>query len=124
MIFVQNKTEQFITRLGVATQKMKLQKKKVTSSANNFFQEDDVIPQIIKINQKREIEKQKERDNQINEKLFHSVNNIFSLRKKQFSENKKKTKNYVKLKNNMLFQLNVPGCTSYDPYLKKYAKMR
>lgn len=128
MIFVQNKTEQTIRRLGVAlgahnNPKDEKIEKNTISTVNNYFQEDKEKPPIIKINQQKEVEKQKERDNQINQKFLHSGNNIFSLGKKQFLENKKRNKNYaVKLKNNMIFQLNVPGCTPYDPYLIKVCK--
>lgn len=128
MIFVKNKTDKTLTRLGVAMMSEnpkteKSQKEKEGSDINNIFHQDNELPPIIKIDQKKLIEKQREKENQINEKYAYTTNNLFSLRKKQFLENKKKKKNYVvKLKNNMLFHLNVPGCTPYDPYLINVCK--
>ena len=131
MIFVKNKTDQTLSRLGVALgannyptkQKTEKQEQKTISDINNVFQEENEEPSVIKINKKKEIDKPKEKDNQLHEKFIHSGNNIFSLNKKQLSENKKNKKNYVlKLKNNMLFPLNVPGCTPYDPYLINVCK--
>ena len=128
MIFVKNKTDKTLSRLGVAMFNAnpkieKSQKEKPSSDINNIFQQDNELPPIIKIDQKKLIEKQREKENQINEKYAYNTNTLFSLKKKQFYENKKKKKNYVvKLKNNMLFQLNVPGCTPYDPYLINICK--
>ena len=128
MIFVKNKTDQTLSRLGVALgingnpKNEKLEKIKVFPNVNNALHEDNELPPIIKIDQKKLIEKQKEKENLINEKYAYS-NNIFSLRKKQLSEKKRNKKNYVvKLKNNMVYPLNIPGCTPYDPYLINICK--
>ena len=127
MICVQNKTDNTRSRLGVALYSNTLQKPEKTEQAktatevNKVFQEEKQTQPIIKINRTKEIDKEKE--NQINEKFIHSGNNIFSLNKKQSSSLKKNKKNYVvKLKNNMLFPINVPGCTPYDPYLINVCK--
>ena len=129
MIFVKNKTDQTLSRLGVALgvngnpKNKKLEKIKEFPNANNVLHEDNELPPIIKIDQKKLIEKQREKENQINEKYAYSNNNYFSLKKKLFSMKRKKKKNYViKLKNNMIYPLNIPGCTPYDPYLINICK--
>ena len=127
MIFVKNKTDQTLSRLGVALganedpKKQKLEKQEQKRYSNIFQEENDQQSQI-KINIKKDVDKQKEKDNQLNEKFIHSGNNIFSLNKKQFSNIKNKSNYVLKLNNNMVFQLNVPGCTPYDPYLINVCK--
>ena len=127
MIFVKNKTDQTLSRLGVALganedpKKQKLEKQEQKRYSNIFQEENDQQSQI-KINIKKDFDKQKEKDNQLNEKFIHSGNNIFSLNKKQFSNIKNKNNYVLKLNNNMVFQLNVPGCTPYDPYLINVCK--
>ena len=125
MIFVKNKTDQTLSKLGVALgidTNPKNDKIKILPNTNNVLHDDNELPPIIKIDQKKLIEKQKEKENLINEKYAYS-NNIFSLRKKQLSEKKRNKKNYVvKLKNNMVYPLNIPGCTPYDPYLINICK--
>ena len=129
MIFVKNKTDQTLSRLGVALgvngnpKNEKLEKIKVFPNVNNALHEDNELPPIIKIDQKKLIEKQKEKENLINEKFAYSNNSIYSIKKKKLSENKSNKKNYViKLKNNMIYPLNIPGCTPYDPYLINICK--
>ena len=129
MIFVKNKTDQTLSRLGVALgingnpKNEKLEKIKVFPNVNNTLHEDNELPPIIKIDQKKLIEKQKEKENLINEKYAYSNNSIYSIKKKKLSENKSNKKNYViKLKNNMIYPLNIPGCTPYDPYLINICK--
>ena len=129
MIFVKNKTDQTLSKLGVALginanpKNEKLDKIKIIPNSNNVLHDDNELPPIIKIDQKKLIEKQKEKEKLINEKYAYSNNNIFSLKKKQLSENKRNKKNYVvKLKNNMVYPLNIPGCTPYDPYLINICK--
>ena len=131
MIFVKNKTDQTLSKLGVALgvntnpKNEKLDKIKIFPNENTVLHDDNELPPIIKIDQKKLIEKQKEKENLINEKYAYaySNNNIFSIKKKQLSENKRNKKNYVvKLKNNMVYPLNIPGCTPYDPYLINICK--
>ena len=127
MIFVKNKTDQTLSRLGVALganedpKKQKLEKQE-QKRYSNIFQEENEQQSQIKINIKKDLDKQKEKDNQLNEKFIHSGNNIFSLNKKQSSNLKNKNNYVLKLNNNMIFQLNVPGCTPYDPYLINVCK--
>ena len=129
MIFVKNKTDQTLSRLGVALgvngnpKNEKWEIIKVFPNVNNALHEDNELPPIIKIDQKKLIEKQKEKENLINEKFAYSNNSIYSIKKKKLSENKSNKKNYViKLKNNMIYPLNIPGCTPYDPYLINICK--
>lgn len=129
MIFVKNKTNQTLSRLGVALganknpKNEKPEKTKIISNTNNVFHDDGELPPIIKIDQKKLIEKQRQKENEINEKYAYSSSSLLSLKKKQLSQNQKRKKmNVVKLKNNMLYSLNVPGCTPYDPYLINICK--
>ena len=128
MIFVKNKTDQTLSKLGVALgvntnlKNEKLEKIKVISNMNKVLHEDKELPPIIKIDQKKLIEKQKEKENQINEKYAYYNNNIFPFKKRQFSESKKNKKNYAVKKNNMVYPINIPGCTPYDPYLINICK--
>ena len=74
MIFVQNKTDNTRSRLGVALYSNTLQKPEKTEQAktatevNKVFQEEKQTQPIIKINRTKETDKEKE--NQINENLF------------------------------------------------------
>ena len=118
-----------LSRLGVALGanknpiNEKFDKEKTFSNVHKAFRQDDELPPIIKIEQKKLIEKQRQKEDEINEKYAYSNINLFSLKKKQFSQNKKRKKiNVVKLKNNMLYSLNIPGCTPYDPYLINICK--
>ena len=129
MIFVKNKTNQMLSKLGVALGanknpiNEKFDKAKTITNVHKAFQQDDELPPIIKIDQKKLIEQQRQKEDEINEKYGYSNNNFFSPKKKQFSQNKKRKKmNVIKLKNNMLYSLNVPGCTPYDPYLINICK--
>jgi len=78
----------------------------------------------IKVNHKKEVETDigKDKENQINEK-HDTNNNLFQIKRKASIDKNKKKKNYfIKLKNNMIFPINVPGCTPYDPYLINVCK--
>ena len=56
------------------------------------------------------------------EKLIKTGNNIFLLKTQtNFKRFNKKSK-IIKLKNNMLFNKGIPGCSPYDPYLIKVCK--
>ena len=136
MIFIQNKSNNTRSRLGVAlysndkqkTVQINKSRTKTESNANtnanidvfqNIKEKEKEKQPIIKINIK---ESDKEKESQIKEKLLNSGNNIFSLNKKPSSIKKNKKNYVVKLKNNMLFPINVPGCTPYDPYLINICK--
>ena len=58
-----------------------------------------------------------------NEKFINTGNNIFNIYSKSSYSRRNKRKNHIiKLKNNMLFNRNIPGCSPYDPYLVKVCK--
>ena len=58
-----------------------------------------------------------------NEKFINTGNNIFNIYNKTSYSRRNKRKNHIiKLKNNMLFNRNIPGCSPYDPYLIKVCK--
>jgi hypothetical protein len=132
MIFVQNKSNNIRSRLGVAllsdnkqkTVISKPQEKRDSNPNINIFRdikENEKEDQpIIKLNNPKESNKEKEK--QMKDKFMNSGNNIFSLNKKSSSIKKSKKNYVVKLKNNMLFPINVPGCTPYDPYLINICK--
>jgi hypothetical protein len=132
MIFVQNKSNNIRSRLGVAllsdnkqkTVISKPQEKRESNPNINIFRdikENEKEDQpIIKLNSTKELNKEKEK--QMKDKFMNSGNNIFSLNKKSSSIKKSKKNYVVKLKNNMLFPINVPGCTPYDPYLINICK--
>ena len=63
-------------------------------------------------------------DLKTNDKLINTGNNIFYLKSQQpFVSRRYNKKNHViKLKNNMLFNRHIPGCSPYDPYLVKVCK--
>jgi hypothetical protein len=134
MIFIQNKSNNIRSRLGVAllsdnkqpTVITKPQEKRDSNPNINIFQdikEDEKEEEpIIKLNNPKESNKEKEKEKQMRDKFVTSVNNIFSLNKKSSSIKKNKKNYVVKLKNNMLFPINVPGCTPYDPYLINICK--
>ena len=135
MIFVQNKTDNTRARLGVllgaATKptkdKEKQEKheiKKQPPKHKMFNAENTKEQQEIKVNHKKEVETEtgKDKENQLNEK-HDTNNNLFQIKRKVSIDKNKKKKNYfIKLKNNMIFPINVPGCTPYDPYLINVCK--
>jgi hypothetical protein len=135
MIFVQNKTDNTRARLGVllgaATKPTKDKDKqekheirKPTLKHKIFNAENTKEQQEIKVNHKKEVETEitKDKENQINEK-HDTNNNLFQIKRKvSFDKNKKKKNYFIKLKNNMIFPINVPGCTPYDPYLINVCK--
>ena len=135
MIFVQNKTDNTRARLGVllgaATKptkdKEKQEKheiKKQPLKHKMFNAENTKEQQEIKVNHKKEVETEtgKDKENQLNEK-HDTNNNLFQIKRKVSIDKNKKKKNYfIKLKNNMIFPINVPGCTPYDPYLINVCK--
>ena len=135
MIFVQNKTDNTRARLGVllgaATKPTKDKDKqekheirKPTLKHKIFNAENTKEQQEIKVNHKKEVETEigKDKENQINEK-HDTNNNLFQIKRKASIDKNKKKKNYfIKLKNNMIFPINVPGCTPYDPYLINVCK--
>ena len=125
MIFVQNKTDNTRVRLGVALgasenpikekqKKAERLETKITPTIKNVFKEENKEEEPKKIiNQKKEEEDK--------EKI--SSQNIFQIKRNPSLGKNKKKKNYVvKLKNNMIFPINVPGCTPYDPYLINVCK--
>ena len=57
-----------------------------------------------------------------NEKFITTGNNIFLLKTQPNYRRFNRTSNVVKLKNNMLFNKGIPGCSPYDPYLIKVCK--
>jgi hypothetical protein len=135
MIFVQNKTDNTRARLGVllgaATKptkdKEKQEKheiKKQPLKHKMFNAENTKEQQEIKVNHKKEVETEtgKDKENQLNEK-HDTNNNLFQIKRKVSIDKNKKKKNYfIKLKNNMIFPINIPGCTPYDPYLINVCK--
>jgi hypothetical protein len=135
MIFVQNKTDNTRARLGVllgaATKPTKDKDKqekheirKPTLKHKIFNAENTKEQQEIKVNHKKEVETEtgKDKENQLNEK-HDTNNNLFQIKRKVSIDKNKKKKNYfIKLKNNMIFPINVPGCTPYDPYLINVCK--
>ena len=133
MIFVQNKTDNTRARLGVllgaATKPTKEKQEKHETKKQPLKQriinaENTKEQSEIKVNHKKELETEtkKEKETQINEK-HDTNNNLFQLKRKASIDKNKKKKNYfIKLKNNMIFPINVPGCTPYDPYLINVCK--
>ena len=135
MIFVQNKTDNTRARLGVllgaATKPIKDKDKqekheiKKQPLKHRIFNAENTkeLPEI-KVNHKKEVETEitKDKENQINER-HDTNNNLFQIKRKVSIDKNKKKKNYfIKLKNNMIFPINVPGCTPYDPYLINVCK--
>ena len=59
-----------------------------------------------------------------NDKFINTGNNIFYLKSQQpfYSRRYNRKKHVIKLKNNMLFNRHIPGCSPYDPYLIKVCK--
>ena len=135
MIFVQNKSDNTRARLGVllgaATKPIKDKDKqekheiKKQPLKHRIFNAENTkeLPEI-KVNHKKEVETEtgKDKENQINER-HDTNNNLFQIKRKvSFDKNKKKKNYFIKLKNNMIFPINVPGCTPYDPYLINVCK--
>jgi hypothetical protein len=135
MIFVQNKTDNTRARLGVllgaATKPIKDKDKqekheiKKQPLKHRIINAENTKEQPeIKVNHKKEVETEiaKDKENQINER-HDTNNNLFQIKRKVSIDKNKKKKNYfIKLKNNMIFPINVPGCTPYDPYLINVCK--
>ena len=135
MIFVQNKSDNTRARLGVllgaATKPIKDKDKqekheiKKQPLKHRIINAENTKEQPeIKVNHKKEVETEitKDKENQINEK-HDTNNNLFQIKRKVSIDKNKKKKNYfIKLKNNMIFPINVPGCTPYDPYLINVCK--
>ena len=58
-----------------------------------------------------------------NDKFIKTGSNIFNLKSRSTFKTRLNKKNHViRLKNNMLFNKFIPGCTPYDPYLIKVCK--
>lgn len=58
-----------------------------------------------------------------NEKFIKTGNNIFSIKSRStFNKRSNQKKHVIRLKNNMLFNRHIPGCSPYDPYLIKVCK--
>ena len=59
-----------------------------------------------------------------NDKLINTGNNIFYLKSQPpfYSRRYNKKNHVIKLKNNMLLNSRIPGCSPYDPYLIKVCK--
>ena len=57
-----------------------------------------------------------------NEKFVKTGNNIFYLNTHTSYGRNKRKNHIIKLKNNMLFNKSIPGCSPYDPYLIKVCK--
>ena len=57
-----------------------------------------------------------------NEKFIKTGNNIFLLKTQPNYRRFKEKNKIIKLKNNMLLNKGIPGCSPYDPYLIKVCK--
>ena len=56
------------------------------------------------------------------DKFVKTGNNIFYLNTRTSYGRSKRKNHIIKLKNNMLFNKSIPGCSPYDPYLIKVCK--
>ena len=56
------------------------------------------------------------------DKFVKTGNNIFYLNTRTSYDRSKRKNHIIKLKNNMLFNKSIPGCSPYDPYLIKVCK--
>ena len=56
------------------------------------------------------------------DKFVKTGNNIFYLNTRTSYGRNKRKNHVIKLKNNMLFNKSIPGCSPYDPYLIKVCK--
>jgi len=57
-----------------------------------------------------------------NEKFINTGNNIFNINNRTSYRRKNKKHHIIKLRNNMLLNKDIPGCSPYDPYLIKVCK--
>ena len=57
-----------------------------------------------------------------NEKFLNTGNNIFYINNRTSYRRRNKKNHIIKLKNNMLLNKDIPGCSPYDPYLINVCK--